>query len=301
MKPIRVGQTGAAVEDIQKRLTKLGYDLGPRGIDGSYMEHTAQAVRQFRADWGLPDSDFVDDECWSTLVDATFSLGDRSLFLRLPYFHGADVSKLQHALNALGFSCGGVDGIFGAHTERALREFQANVGIDPDGIAGSLSFAAINRLAHVWEDKDDVPQSEVHIGYSRAAAALEKIEACFYGIDEVPRSIATRVSNLALATTPDSLVTSADSIQTMPSSTMLLVEITVEEGSAPRRVPQVTFTDEPVLSSHILTAVNSATSTPPRIIVYVPQSMFVDPERPTEREQQHIAVVLLDAFCTAFA
>lgn len=301
MKPIRVGQTGAAVEDVQKRLVKLGYDLGPRGIDGIYKERTAKAVRQFREAWGLPDSDFVDDECWSTLVDATFTLGDRSLFLRLPYFHGADVSTLQHALNALGFTCGDVDGIFGAHTERALREFQSNVGIESDGIAGSHSFAAINRLAHVWEDKDAAPHSEAHLGYSRAAAALEKIEACFYGVDEVSRSIATRVSNLALATTPDSRVTSADSIQTMPPSTMILVEVTTREEDAQRHLPSVTFSEDPMLSSRIMTAVNSASTTPPRIIVYVPETAFLDPAKPTSREQQHVSVVLLDAFCTAFA
>ena len=301
MRPIRIGRTGEAVEDVQRRLNQLGYNLGPKGIDGAYGEDTAAAVRAFCEAEDLPLSDEVDDRCWSALVDATFSLGDRSLFLHLPYFHGADVEILQHALNVLGFTCGDCDGIFGAHTERALREFQENVGIDPDGIAGSLTFDAINRLSHVWQGKDATPHSAAHLGYSRAATALENIEACIYGIDTVSRSIARRISNLAMATTPDSKVTSADSIAVMPPSTMLLIELTMRHEDTMQHLPLVTFSDSGTLSKRIATAANTARTTPPRIIVYVPPEFFVDTTDPTQREEQHIAVVLLDAFCEAFA
>ena len=121
MEPIRIGSKGPAVEDVQKRLNMLGFDLGQRGIDGVFEDFTAEAVRAFREYASLPEGDFVDDACWSALVDETFPLGDRTLFLRLPYFHGNDVHQLQDALNALGFTCGVDDGIFGANTERALR------------------------------------------------------------------------------------------------------------------------------------------------------------------------------------
>ena len=43
---------------------------------------------------------------------------------------------LQDALNALGYSTGTLDGIFGAQTGRALRAAQSRLGLTADGICG---------------------------------------------------------------------------------------------------------------------------------------------------------------------
>ena len=56
---------------------------------------------------------------------------------------GADVTKLQTALNALGYDCGAADGIFGAKTEAAVRAFQKAKGLTVDGIAGKATQAAL--------------------------------------------------------------------------------------------------------------------------------------------------------------
>lgn len=56
---------------------------------------------------------------------------------------GADVVKLQNALNAIGYDCGAADGIFGAATEKAVRAFQADNGLTVDGIAGKATQAAL--------------------------------------------------------------------------------------------------------------------------------------------------------------
>ena len=58
---------------------------------------------------------------------------------------GQAVRDLQEALNTLGFSVGAVDGVFGAATERAVRDFQASVGIDVDGIVGRVTWLNINE------------------------------------------------------------------------------------------------------------------------------------------------------------
>ena len=121
MKPVRPGDRGPAVEDIQRRLLTLGYDLGRTGVDGVFLGATAEAVLAFQTQHDLEEDGLVGESTWSTLVDASFSLGDRMLYLRLPHFHGHDVTVLQQALNALGFTVGEIDGIFGAFTERALR------------------------------------------------------------------------------------------------------------------------------------------------------------------------------------
>ena len=59
---------------------------------------------------------------------------------------GDDVRALQRKLNVLGFDAGKEDGLFGPRTDRALREFQRNVGDDPDGIAGLDTLTALARM-----------------------------------------------------------------------------------------------------------------------------------------------------------
>ena len=56
---------------------------------------------------------------------------------------GADVTKLQTALNAQGYDCGAADGIFGAKTEAAVRNFQRDHSLTVDGIAGRDTQAAL--------------------------------------------------------------------------------------------------------------------------------------------------------------
>ena len=59
---------------------------------------------------------------------------------------GDDVASLQQRLLDMGFDCGRVDGLFGVETEQALRDFQRNVGVRPDGTCGPATFKALNQL-----------------------------------------------------------------------------------------------------------------------------------------------------------
>lgn len=58
---------------------------------------------------------------------------------------GAEVQKLQRALIAAGYSCGnaGVDGSFGSDTDKALRKYQTDKGLESDGIAGPKTQAVL--------------------------------------------------------------------------------------------------------------------------------------------------------------
>ncbi len=56
---------------------------------------------------------------------------------------GEDVIYLQKQLAVLGYSVGNVDGLFGVKTLEAVKEFQAESGLDVDGIVGSKTW---NRL-----------------------------------------------------------------------------------------------------------------------------------------------------------
>ncbi|MBA4371008.1 MAG: peptidoglycan-binding protein, partial [Coriobacteriaceae bacterium] len=167
MRPIRTGDRGPAVEDVQRRLLSLGYDLGTDGVDGVFLERTRDAVTAFQRGICLAEDGVVGPRTWAALVDSTFRLGDRLLYLRRPHFHGRDVATLQGALNVLGFSCGGPDGIFGVYTEHAVREFQANCGLVPDGVAGDDTVRAVVNLRHVWEGKDPTAPAALTLAPAR--------------------------------------------------------------------------------------------------------------------------------------
>ena len=103
METVRLQHTGAAVEDVQQRLVLAGF-LTDTDVDGVYGEKTAAAVSAFCLAHGLPATGEVDEKTLSALVDASYSMGDRTLYLRMPFFHGNDVRQLQRALGALGFA-----------------------------------------------------------------------------------------------------------------------------------------------------------------------------------------------------
>ncbi len=52
---------------------------------------------------------------------------------------GADVRTIQTALLRAGYNPGPVNGVFGAQTETAVRQFQRVLGLEEDGIVGSLT------------------------------------------------------------------------------------------------------------------------------------------------------------------
>lgn len=299
MRIIRKNDSGPAVEDVQQRLRMLGFELS---VDGQFQTRTQEAVRKFRAEEELPAGDVIDQQTWSALVDATFSLGDRMLYLRMPYFHGYDVRTLQNILEVLGFVVGDPDGIFGAHTEHALRDFQTSVGIEADGIAGTTTYDAIERLRHAWEGKSPASEeNEDHMGFARAAEALKKVEACFYGLDGVGREVSSRAANLALATTPDAIVVSAESLETVPAESMLKLGVG-QFGSAPQDgTPVVELTNDFSFSKRLRTAIDTASRKHNRVVIEVaPNGVDSDGNKIAgELWEQHLAVILLDAFCNA--
>lgn len=56
---------------------------------------------------------------------------------------GNQVKTLQRLLNAIGYSCGDVDGSFGPKTNAAVKKFQKVRGLEVDGCVGPLTWAAL--------------------------------------------------------------------------------------------------------------------------------------------------------------
>ncbi len=296
MRLVRLGDRGPAVEDIQRRLLALGYDLGPTGVDGVFFGLTAEAVRSFQQERGLDEDSVIGSRTWSALVDAGFTLGDRMLYLRLPHFHGSDVTLLQHALNVLGFACGANDGIFGAFTEGAAREFQRNAGLPDDGIVGPDTVHTVLNLRHVWDGKDATLHSGVKLAPARAAEVLRRIRVAVAGDDAAGRRVAERVVNLAQATTACPGV-QFDEFGTVPvAAGELLLRLC---GSGDEEVvtgrPHVRVDSPDVLAARLVTAISAVREGHREVVIELHGSAEED-----EREEQREAVLVLDAVCAAF-
>lgn len=143
---VKTGDRGRKVVDIQAKLSRLGFSLGRTGIDGIFGPETERAVRTFQQKRNLEVDGVVGPETWHELVEASYRLGDRQLYFREPPFRGDDVREIQATLNDLGFNAGRVSGVFGSQTDKAVREFQKNVGLPVDGIFGETSIRAMDNL-----------------------------------------------------------------------------------------------------------------------------------------------------------
>lgn len=67
-----------------------------------------------------------------------------------------DVKALQELLNQLGYDCGSADGIFGVKTEKAVKAFQDDEFLVPDGIVGKNTWDALispGRIRHFKKDE----------------------------------------------------------------------------------------------------------------------------------------------------
>lgn len=141
---IRRGDRSREVVDVQARLRALG--LKVEDENGLFDESTENAVRTFQQRRHILADGIVGPNTWSELVEASWRLGDRILYMTRPMMRGDDVALLQTRMNALGFDAGRADGIFGPDTDRSVRAFQKEYGVAEDGMFGPTTFAALSGL-----------------------------------------------------------------------------------------------------------------------------------------------------------
>ena len=148
----RVGDRGRAVAEIRSRLDLLGLTDGSapatRPELDVFDEGLDRAVRAFQQLRGLSVDGVVGVSTYRVLEEARWRLGDRLLtHVAGNLLAGDDVLALQQRLLDLGFKVGKVDGRYGHQTEQAVRDFQRNVGVPPDGTCGPATLRALSRLA----------------------------------------------------------------------------------------------------------------------------------------------------------
>ena len=140
----KLGDRSTAIELISNTLLRLGFITTPSDI---FDEKLTQGIKAFQQERGLTATGVINEITARSLEEARFKLGDRVLsFNSASIMRGDDVSNLQDRLIQMGFNCGKVDGIFGANTERAVKEFQKSVGISSDGKCGPATLISLMRL-----------------------------------------------------------------------------------------------------------------------------------------------------------
>lgn len=144
------GVRNPAVAEVRDRLTRLGL-LGVCAENEDpalFDEELDAAVRRFQQDRGISIDGIVGPGTFRRLEEARWNLGDRVVSYSVGHLTaGDDILQLQERLTTLGFNAGRVDGVFGPDTDRALRDFQRNVGIDADGTCGPDVWRALDRLS----------------------------------------------------------------------------------------------------------------------------------------------------------
>ena len=150
---LEFGSRGTEVLQLQKALLSLGFD--PNGTDGKYGRGTEAAVKSYQTVNGLKvdgkagsqtqsriyadlaEEKISSPESDSATSSSTLKYGDR----------GNRVRELQTALNKLGYNTNGIDGSFGAGTQRAVIAFQRANQLKADGLAGTRTLDLLFRSA----------------------------------------------------------------------------------------------------------------------------------------------------------
>jgi len=157
---LRQGSRGAAVEELQSKLTQRGYS--PGAVDGVFGRRTKTAVTGFQRSEGLSIDGIVGRRTWAALdggqpatsvnngtdtytppaSSASSGLSTQPTLRRGA--RGIAVTRLQGKLSDLGYSPGRADGIFGSRTTSAVRSFQGNNDLSSDGVVGPRTWSALN-------------------------------------------------------------------------------------------------------------------------------------------------------------
>lgn len=135
---LKIGATGDSVRQLQTALIAKGYAVAG-GADGVFGAGTERAVKQFQAAQGLNASGTV-----TAATALALGLTSSPLLGLAQGSTGDAVRQLQQALINHGITvAGGADGVFGAGTTAAVKEFQKQLGYSPTGSVNAATAAAL--------------------------------------------------------------------------------------------------------------------------------------------------------------
>ncbi len=138
MPTVRRGNSGNTVKFLQCYLNLYGNELS---VDGQFGTGTQNEVIKFQNDNGLTPDGIVGKNTWRKLL-----MQDSVLPVLRQGSRGVYVRYMQQKLLSKLYPVGTVDGIFGANTTAAVKQFQQDNGLAPDGIVGALTWAKLTPI-----------------------------------------------------------------------------------------------------------------------------------------------------------
>ena len=112
--------------------------------------------------------------------------------------------------------------------------------------------------------------------------------------------MASRLSNLSLATNPNSRIVSADSLLVRPDEAMAMIHIVLPDEDGMQGAPVVLMDNEDALAVRLSGGLAAAMKAKnPRLTVKLPAASWEGAG--DARTAQHYAVALLDALCVALS
>lgn len=165
---LKKGRKGEDVREMQEKLKKLGYDIGPCGVDGDFGDDTYEAVVKFQRDHKLsPIDGEIGDDTYTAIEAALWAMETEAENPEEPEapvaepepqipqtefwpprtlrtgMKGADVEVLCALLKVRGWGIHYVSDTYGSFHEEKVREFQRAYGLEIDGIVDPETWAKL--------------------------------------------------------------------------------------------------------------------------------------------------------------
>ena len=167
-RPLRLGDSGNAVQQMQIRLNRIStnYPNIPKinPTDGNFGVDTEEAVRAFQRTFRLSEDGIVGPATWYRITylfnavkrlseldsegiridelprafEELLSLGDVGDDVRVMQYYLAVIAAYYDTIPPVA-----VNGVFDENTEAAVRAFQQQFGLTPDGIVGRQTWQAM--------------------------------------------------------------------------------------------------------------------------------------------------------------
>jgi len=143
------GDRGDEILAIQQQLNAMGRNIV---ADGDYGTQTTEAVRNFQTSQGLDADGIVGAMTYQALMGTNMPDNTCTHFVQqdtdsnsstsVPVTADNVIMIVQQALVHNGYTVS-VDGVLGTETDTAIRQFQADHGLEVDGIVGGQTFYAL--------------------------------------------------------------------------------------------------------------------------------------------------------------
>jgi peptidoglycan hydrolase-like protein with peptidoglycan-binding domain len=162
------GSSGENVRLLQYIINYISqyYDYVPSVTeDGKFGNGTTNAVKEFQKNFGLTPDGIVGKSTWNYLYDVYNKIGDNSNVPLPPSVNtpaypnqvlkvgssGNNVKYIQTAINSIHneypkIPAVTIDGSYGPATAEAIRAFQQQFGLEPDGVVGKITWDKINAV-----------------------------------------------------------------------------------------------------------------------------------------------------------